>query len=126
MTADLQLYEDDDTARKHLEAIRWPDGPCCPYCGAPGAKALRGRSMGPGWYRCGGCRRKYTVRVGSVFERSHIPLRKWIHAASIITSAQRPVSVRQLRRRLGVSYHSALGMSHRIRRAIGDRQGSPT
>jgi transposase-like protein len=119
--ARLGLYEDEDIARRHIEAIRWPNGPSCPYCGArDNAKRLGGRSMGPGWYRCHRCRRKYTVRVGSIFERSHIPLRKWIYATALITSSQRQLSVRHLRRRLGVSYRSALCMSQRIRQAIRD------
>ena len=122
MAADITAdYKDEDIARKHIEAIRWPNGPSCPYCGAgDDATILAGQSMGPGWYRCRRCRRKYTVRVGTVFERSHIPLGKWIHATALITSSQRHRSIRQLCRLLGVSYHSALSMAHRIRQAIGD------
>ncbi len=121
MSARIRLYEDEEAARRYIETLRWPHGPCCPYCRAhDSARTLGGRSMGPGWYRCHRCRRKYTVRVGSLFERSHIPLRKWIHATTLITSSRRRLSVRQLRRLLDVSYHSALSMSHRIREAIGD------
>ena len=136
MGADPGLYGDEELARNHIEAIRWPDGPACPYCRANGhdsgeklgeegagddwlrARRVGGQSMGPGWYRCNRCRRKYTVRVGSIFERSHIPLRKWIHAAAIMTGTRRRVSVRQLRRLLGVSYRSAFFMARRIRNAM--------
>jgi transposase-like protein len=121
MGSDVRLYRDEEVARRHIEAIRWPDGPACPYCRgneSDRGKQLGGRSMGPGWYRCDRCRRKYTVRVGSTFERSHIPLRKWIHAAALMTGSHRRVSVRQLRRLLGVSYRSAFSMARRIRGAM--------
>jgi transposase-like protein len=121
IAADVSLYQDEELARKHIEAIRWPGGPACPYChgnGSDSRKRLRGQSMGPGWYRCDRCQRKYTVRVGSIFERSHIPLRKWIHAAALMTASRRQVSVRQLRRVLGLSYHAAFSMARRIRGAM--------
>jgi transposase-like protein len=71
-------FHDEDAARAYLEGVRWPDGPFCPFCGSlETVKPLGGPSMGPGWYYCSACQDKFTVRVGSIFERSHIPLRKW-------------------------------------------------
>jgi transposase-like protein len=117
------LYHDEGVARRHVESIRWPEGPLCPYCDATEkARPLGGTSMGPGWYRCTCCRRKFTVRVGSMLERSHIPLHKWIHAAALITGSRRPFSVRQLRRLTGVSYRSAFVMACRIKQAMSDSE----
>ena len=72
-------YHDEGAARVQLESIRWPDGPFCPICGSfDRVKPYGGKAMGPGWYWCTPCRRKFTVRVGSIFERSHIPIYKWL------------------------------------------------
>ena len=74
-------YHDDEVARITFESVRWPDGPYCPHCGAFDTVApLGGESMGPGWYWCNKCRQKFTVRVGSVLERSHIAMHKWLLA----------------------------------------------
>jgi transposase-like protein len=114
-----RLHDDEEAARRHIESIRWPNGPCCPHCGIAGtAKPLGGNAMGPGWYHCAACRRKFTVRVGTALERSHIPLRKWLHATAVISTSRRSVSVRQLRRMLGVSYRAALIMSRRIKHTM--------
>jgi hypothetical protein len=74
-------YHDEDAAREMFEAFCWPQGPFCPTCGAFDTVApLGGESIGAGWYWCTPCRLKFTVRVGSVLERSHIPLHKWLIA----------------------------------------------
>ena len=73
------IFTDLEAARAHFEAIRWPNGPYCPFCGALTAwRALGGKSMGPGWYHCKDCRKKFTAAVGTIYERSHIPLTKWL------------------------------------------------
>ena len=83
-------YCDEDKAREHIEAIRWPNGPFCPFCGSvDGVKPLGGKSMGPGWHHCGECRKKFTVRVGTVFERSHIPLHKWLMGIRLYCSSKK-------------------------------------
>src|ERR1044071_5132124 len=80
-------YHDDDVARETFEAIRWPDGPYCPHCGVFDTVApLGGKSMGPGWYWCNKCREKFTARIGSVMERSHIPMHKWLLAFRLLAS----------------------------------------
>lgn len=113
------IFNDETAARKHLEAIRWPDGPVCPYCGTVDAsKALGGQSMGDGWYHCSACRKKFTVRVGSVYERSHIPLHKWVLATHLMCASKKGVSAHQLHRMLGITYKSAWFMAHRIREAM--------
>jgi transposase-like protein len=120
------VYHDEDAARRHIEAIQWPDGPNCPYCGSLGRiKVLGGESMGPGWYHCGDCRKKFTVRVGSIFERSHIPLHKWLLGFRLLASSKKGFSAHQLHRTLKLTYKSAWFMEHRIREAMGDPSPEP-
>src|ERR1700674_3257718 len=112
-------FTDEDKAREFLEASRWPDGPVCPFCGQLETVAkLGGKSMGPGWYYCSDCRDKFTVRVGTLYGRSHIPLHKWLFATHLITSSKKGMSALQLSRMLGLSYKSAWFMCHRIRAAV--------
>ena len=112
-------YHDDDAARETFEAIRWPDGPYCPHCGVFDTVApLGGKSMGPGWYWCNKCREKFTARVGSVMERSHIPMHKWLLAFRLLASSRKGMSAHQLHRMLGISYKAAWFMAHRIREAM--------
>jgi transposase-like protein len=120
------IFHDEDAARKHLEGIRWPDGVTCPLCGGTEkVKALGGASMGPGWYHCGDCRRKFTVRTGSVYERSHIPLHKWVFATHLLTASKKGISAHQVHRMIGVTYKSAWFMCHRIREAMIDTNPAP-
>jgi transposase-like protein len=109
----------------YLEGVRWPDGPYCPKCGAlDPVKPLGGESMGPGWYYCSACQDKFTVRVGSIFERSHIPLHKWLLAFRLMASSKKGVSAHQIHRTLGITYKSAWFLMHRIREAMID-DGAP-
>ena len=113
------IYNDETKAREHLEAIRWPDGAYCPKCGTQDkVKPLGGKSMGPGWYHCGECRDKFTVRVGTVYERSKVPLGKWILATHLLAASKKGMSSHQLHRMLGVTYKTAWFMTHRIREAM--------
>src|SRR5215831_20591600 len=112
-------FHDEEAARAYLEGVRWPDGPFCPFCGSlETIKPLGGPSMGPGWYYCSACQDKFTVRVGMIFERSHIPLHKWLLAFRLMTSSKKGVSAHQLHRTLGITYKSAWFMAHRIRAAM--------
>ena len=113
------MFHNDDAARKYLEGLRWPDGPVCPYCGQmETARPMRGKSMGKGWYYCPDCERKFTVRVGTVYERSHIPLHKWVMAMHLMAASKKGISAHQLHRMLGITYKSAWFMAHRIREAM--------
>jgi transposase-like protein len=120
-------FTDEDKAREFLEASRWPDGPVCPFCGQLETVAkLGGKSMGPGWYYCADCRDKFTVRVGTVMERSHIPLRKWLMATHLIMASKKGMSALQLQRMLGLgSYRAAWFMCHRIREALAPASATP-
>jgi transposase-like protein len=113
---DHPCYHDDEAARVQLEAIYWPYGPICPKCHKTETVAPYGKSMGPGWYWCSACREKFTVRVGTVLERSHIALHKWMLGFRLYTSSKKGFSAHQLMRVLGLgSYRSAWFMAHRIR-----------
>jgi len=128
MTCDLAnpAFTDEDKAREFLEASRWPDGPVCPFCGQlDTVKPLGGKSMGPGWYHCTDCQDKFTVRVGTLYERSHIPLHKWLLATHLIVSSKKGMSTLQLSRMLGITYKSAWFMTHRIREGMTPKQREP-
>ena len=113
------IYTDEDAARAYLEEQRWPNGPFCPYCGGTEKiSPTSAKSMGPGWYYCGDCEDKFTIRVGSIFERSHVPLAKWLMAFRLMAGSNKGMSAHQLHRQLGVSYKTAWFMAHRIREAM--------
>ncbi len=115
------IFTDENKAREHLEGIRWPNGPYCPHCGeADGAnlKRLEGKSHRPGLFQCNSCRQHFTVTVGSVFERSKIPLTKWMLGFHLMASSKRGISAHQLHRQLGITYKTAWFMAHRIREAM--------
>jgi transposase-like protein len=125
MAADAQnpIFTDDNAAREELEAVRWPNGPVCPHCGnveqdkiakVEGAK----RTHRPGLYYCNECKGQFTVTVGTVFERSKIPLSKWWFATHLLNSSKKGISAHQMHRMLGVTYKTAWFMMHRIREAM--------
>lgn len=119
-------FTDEDKAREYLEKSRWPDGPVCPFCGQfETVKTLGGKSMGAGWYHCSDCREKFTVRVGTLYERSHIALHKWLLATHLLTSSKKGMSAHQMHRMLGVTYKTAWFMCHRIREAMTPAAPSP-
>ncbi len=115
-------FLDKDKARARLEALRWPDGPVCPHCGSVKAWSIKTR---PGLYKCGAyqCRKQFTVTVGTVFERSRVPLNKWLMAVYLMCSSKKGISSHQLHRTLGVTYKTAWFMTHRIREAMRDDAG---
>lgn len=121
MTADLFAphFQDAQKARAYLEKLRWADGPVCPHCGVIGGHyALRGLSHRPGLWKCEGCRKQFSVTVGTVFERSKIPLNKWLMAVHLMCASKKAISSHQIHRMLGVTYKSAWFMTHRIREAM--------
>jgi transposase-like protein len=113
-------FTNEDKARKVIEASRWPNGATCPHCGlSETVSTLGGKSMGPGWYHCRQCREKFTIRTGTLYERSHIPLHKWLLATHLLTSSKKGMSAHQLWRMLGFgSYRTAWFMAHRIREGM--------
>jgi transposase-like protein len=119
------IFTDETAARQYLEAQRWPDGPVCPHCGSVEVSKLDGKAHRPGVYQCNGCRQQFTVTVGSVFERSKIPLHKWLLATHLLTASKKGMSAHQLHRMLGLTYKTAWFMAHRIREAMKDESPSP-
>jgi transposase-like protein len=122
------IFTNEDRAREALEAVRWPDGPVCPHCGnldqdkiAKGA----GKASRPGLYYCAACNGQFTVTVGTVMERSKIPISKWLLAMHLLASSKKGMSAHQLHRMLGVTYKSAWFMCHRIREAMRDDKPAP-
>ena len=97
-------FTNENEAREFLEASRWPDGAVCPHCGQiDTVNPLGGKSMGPGWFFCNDCRDKFTVRTGTVMERSHIPLHKWLLATHLIVASKKGMSALcRCRRMLGL------------------------
>jgi len=114
------IFNDEEAARSHFEAIRWPDGRICPHCGTvDNSVLLQGKSTRPGLYKCRDCRKPFTATMGTVYERSHIPLHKWLLATHLMVSSKKGISAHQLFRMLGFgSYRTAWFMAHRIREAM--------
>ena len=119
-----QQFSDPETARAFLESQRWPDGVVCPLCGLVGEayklkpKAESRTPVRPGVWKCAGCRKQFTVTVGTIFEDSHIPLNTWLMAIHLICSSKKGMSAHQLHRMLGITYKSAWFMAHRLRYAL--------
>src|ERR1051325_5099881 len=116
-------FTDEAAARAHLEALQWPDGPVCPHCGVlDRASRIAGGRAGL-WF-CNACRKQYSVTVGTVFERSKIPLHTWLYANHLLCSSKKGISSHQLARMLGVTYKTAWFMAHRIREAMTPPYGT--
>ncbi len=125
MDLTAEIFNNEDAAREHLEKLRWPNGPFCPHCGErENHHRLEGKTTRPGLFYCRACRGQFSVTVGSVFERSHIPLHKWVLATYLLTSSKKGMSAHQLHRTLGVTYKTAWFMAHRIREAMTDNTRS--
>jgi transposase-like protein len=130
MSANLQnpIFTDETKAREWLEARVWPNGPVCPHCGNVDRSkitALAGKAHRPGLYQCAECREQFTVTVKTVFERSKIPLSKWLAALFLLTSSKKGVSAHQIHRSLGISYKSSWFMMHRLREAMHTKELPP-
>jgi len=121
------IFTDKESARLHLESTRWPEGAVCPHCSSKNMKELTGKSHRAGLRQCREkeCRKQFTVTVGTVFERSKVPLNKWLLATHLMTSSKKGMSAHQIHRMLGVTYKTAWFMCHRIREAMTDNNPPP-
>ncbi len=120
------IFQDADKAREYLETQRWPKAVSCPHCGSvEGITKMQGKSHRPGLFLCGACRGHFSVTVGTVYERSHIPLNKWLLATHLMCSGKKGTSAHQMHRMLGITYKSAWFMCHRIREAMKDTGKEP-
>ena len=112
-------FTNADAARKHLEALLWADGRNCPHCGVVNESTLlKGQSTRPGVYWCNACQKPFSVTVGTLYERSKVPLNTWLYATHLLCSSKKGISSHQLSRMLGVTYKTAWFMAHRIREGM--------
>ena len=122
-TERAKLFNDEDAAREFLETRRWSNGTVCPHCKSTGAYRLTAKEgsktpVRKGVWKCKACRKQFTVKVGTIFEDSHIPLSKWLHAIHLLCSSKKGMSAHQIHRMLDVTYKSAWFLMHRIRYAM--------
>ena len=115
--------QDEEAAYAWVEAHVWPEGPVCPHCGERHrVSKMQGTATRIGLYKCYACRKQFNVKVGTIFEKSHIPMRLWLQGFYLICGSKKGISSNQLHRTLGITLKSAWFMSHRIREAM--RAGS--
>jgi len=118
------IFHDETKARAHFEGLRWPEGRYCPHCGeTEKTSPVKGKTVG--LYYCNSCKMKFSATVGTVYERSHIPLHKWLAATHLMASSKKGISAHQIHRMLGITYKSAWFMCHRIREAMVDTDPTP-
>lgn len=127
MTVDLTApeFHDEAKAREWLEGSRWPNGAYCCHCGSFDVIRMEGKAHRPGLFHCRDCRGQFTVLTGSVMERSHIALTKWVLAIRLMTASKKGISAHQIHRMLNIGYKSAWFMCHRIREAMRDPAPRP-
>ena len=113
----FKRFPDKEVARKHFERLRWGKSPYCPFCSQTERVQIRKRI---GYYRCGDCKKDFTVRTGTIFEKSNIPLHKWFYTIYLLMTARKSVSGLQLSKEVGVTQKTAWFMGHRIRSACGN------
>jgi len=114
----IRKFPDQEAARIYLEERRWNDTPICPTCGSTKITARKGKRIG--YYWCNDCGQEFTVRTDTIFERSHIPLEKWLFGVYVLMTARKGVSSLQLSKELGITQKSTWFMLHRLREACGD------
>lgn len=117
-------FTNEKAAIAHIEASRWPDEVNCPLCGSTNVHRMEGKTQA-GYFLCNDCRDKFTCRTGTVMERSHIPLHKWLLAIHLLNTGKNGVSTHEIHRNLGISYKSAWFLTHRIREAMIETSPSP-
>ncbi|MCY4413255.1 MAG: IS1595 family transposase [Caldilineaceae bacterium] len=110
----FEMLPDEQSAIEFIESVRWPDGVVCPRCKSARAKKIANQKR----YNCNDCRRQFSVRTGTVFENTRIPLRKWLYALYMIQTARKGISSIQLSKELGITQKAAWFMLHRIREAM--------
>src|SRR5260221_294725 len=123
---DAKPLQDEKAAYAYVEARIWPNGRVCPHCGVfDRSGLLKGKSTRIGVYKCYACRKPFTVKVGTIFEDSHVPMHLWLQAIVMMCASKKGISTNQLHRTLGVTLRTAWHMSHRIRLAMDDSGSGP-
>lgn len=119
-------FHNEEAAYDFVESLIWPEGPVCPHCGSKNhIGKMNGKSTRIGTYKCYACRKPFTVKVGTIFEDSHVPLRLWLQAIYLMCASKKGISANQLHRTLGVTLKTAWFIMHRIRLAMDQRPDSP-
>lgn len=111
----FEQFPDQETARAYIEEQLWPEGPKCPLCGL-GERVTERKN---GFYRCNPCKEDFTVRTGTIFERSHVPLHKWVYTMYLLVTSRKGISSMQLAKEIGITQKSAWFVLHRLREACG-------
>ena len=117
----IEHFRGEDRCRKTLEELRWPDGVECPRCGSSSIARLKTNSI----FDCNSCRYQFSVKAGTVFHDSHLPLWKWFLTVFMMAESKKGVSANQIKRMLGVSYKTAWYLCHRIRAAMTEVDPDP-
>jgi transposase-like protein len=112
----FQMFPNQESAQKYLESRLWPKGVRCPSCGLSEHVTV----LKSGYYHCKQCKEKFTVRTGTIFERSHVPLHKWLYAMYLLVTARKGISSLQLSKEIGITQKSAWFVLHRLREACGN------
>ncbi len=119
-------FHDEQAAYDWVEARIWPNGRVCPKCGSvDNSNKLKGKSTRIGVYKCYDCRKPFTVKVGTIFESSHVKMHIWLQAIFLMVGSKKGISANQLHRTLGVTLKTAWFMAHRIREAMRDADPEP-
>lgn len=123
-------FHSEKAAFAYVEARVWPEGPICPHCAKDGVVSrkiglMKGKSTRQGLYKCYDCRKPFTVRIGTIFESSHLPLRVWLQAMFLMASSKKGISAHQISRTLSVTVKTAWFLMHRIRLAMDNNSVSP-
>jgi transposase-like protein len=113
----MQKFPNEQSAIDYLAGILWRDGVLCGYCKSKNVKERKGK---PNFYHCNDCKKDFSIRVGTIFERSHIPLHKWLDAMYLLLTTRKGIAAMQLSKEIGVTYKSAWFLSQRIRAACGN------
>jgi transposase-like protein len=114
-------FHNEEAAYAYVEARIWANGRVCPHCGeAERTSKMGGKSTRIGTYKCYSCRKPFTVKIGTIFEASHVPMNLWLQAIYLMCASKKGISSNQLHRTLGVTLKTAWFMSHRIREAMRD------
>ena len=111
------IFHDEAKAKAHIEASRWGGEPNCPHCGSTRVHCMGGKTQA-GMFQCNDCSDKFTIRTGTVMERSHVPLHKWLLAFHLMAASKKGMSAKQMERMLGVTYKTAWFLCHRVREAM--------
>src|SRR5271170_6912326 len=113
----FEMFPTAESARIYLESRLWPDGPFCPECKS---RERIGKQPKVGFYRCNACSLDFTIRTGTIFERSHIPLHKWLYAMYLLVTARKGISSLQLAKEIGITQKSSWFVLQRLREACGN------